>query len=163
MWVCKKFLTRISKILFSSCSYCGNIFYLTDKFSEFYLISFFIVKLQLSSHPFIRKYENTEVDLAAFVRSVFDPTQRLKDLADVSFWYSGFLSASDCALSVHVLLFMENAATDSDLHQLKKNSITRAASSKNSAPFWAFRILADPVNRISHINVFIFTGQNFGF
>ncbi|KAJ8623097.1 hypothetical protein MRB53_031626 [Persea americana] len=38
---------------------------------------------QLSSHPFIRKYENTKVDLAAFVRSVFDPTQRLKDLADM--------------------------------------------------------------------------------
>ncbi|XP_020520748.1 mitogen-activated protein kinase kinase 3 isoform X2 [Amborella trichopoda] len=38
---------------------------------------------QLLSHPFIRKYENIEVDLSAFVRSVFDPTQRLKDLADM--------------------------------------------------------------------------------
>ncbi|KAK6913076.1 Protein kinase domain [Dillenia turbinata] len=38
---------------------------------------------QLLSHPFIRKYEHERVDLAAFVRSVFDPTQRLKDLADM--------------------------------------------------------------------------------
>ncbi|XP_068642507.1 mitogen-activated protein kinase kinase 3 isoform X2 [Aristolochia californica] len=37
---------------------------------------------QLLSHPFIKKYEKTKVDLTAFVRSVFDPTQRLKDLAD---------------------------------------------------------------------------------
>ena len=39
---------------------------------------------QLLSHPFITKYENDEVDLAAFVRGIFDPTQRMKDLADVS-------------------------------------------------------------------------------
>ncbi|XAR51903.1 Mitogen-activated protein kinase kinase [Bertholletia excelsa] len=38
---------------------------------------------QLLSHPFIIKYENVGVDLGAFVRSVFDPTQRLKDLADM--------------------------------------------------------------------------------
>ncbi|KAL1318915.1 hypothetical protein HN51_071193 [Arachis hypogaea] len=38
---------------------------------------------QLLLHPFITKYENAEIDLAAFVRSVFDPTQRLKDLADM--------------------------------------------------------------------------------
>ncbi|EXC20335.1 Mitogen-activated protein kinase kinase 6 [Morus notabilis] len=38
---------------------------------------------QLLSHPFITKYENAQVDLAAFVRSVFDPTQRMKDLADM--------------------------------------------------------------------------------
>lgn len=40
--------------------------------------------MQLLSHPFIKKYENATVDLAAFVRSIFDPTQRMKDLADVS-------------------------------------------------------------------------------
>ncbi|XP_058088207.1 mitogen-activated protein kinase kinase 3 isoform X2 [Magnolia sinica] len=39
--------------------------------------------LQLLSHPFITKYDNTSVDLPAFVRSIFDPTQRLKDLADM--------------------------------------------------------------------------------
>lgn len=39
--------------------------------------------MQLLSHDFIRKYETTEVDLAAFVQNVFDPIQRLKDLADV--------------------------------------------------------------------------------
>ncbi|PRQ54017.1 putative mitogen-activated protein kinase kinase STE-STE7 family [Rosa chinensis] len=38
---------------------------------------------QLLSHPFITKYEKSQVDLAAFVRSVFDPTQRMKDLADM--------------------------------------------------------------------------------
>ncbi|ONI19672.1 hypothetical protein PRUPE_3G290900 [Prunus persica] len=39
--------------------------------------------LQLLSHPFITKYEDSQVDLAVFVRSVFDPTQRMKDLADM--------------------------------------------------------------------------------
>ncbi|XP_020416375.1 mitogen-activated protein kinase kinase 3 isoform X2 [Prunus persica] len=38
---------------------------------------------QLLSHPFITKYEDSQVDLAVFVRSVFDPTQRMKDLADM--------------------------------------------------------------------------------
>ncbi|BAU00976.1 Mitogen-activated protein [Vigna angularis] len=38
---------------------------------------------QLLLHPFIKKYENDKVDLAGFVRSVFDPTQRMKDLADM--------------------------------------------------------------------------------
>lgn len=38
---------------------------------------------QLLSHPFITKYEGAKVDLAAFVRSIFDPTQRMKDLADM--------------------------------------------------------------------------------
>ncbi|BBM99293.1 mitogen-activated protein kinase kinase 3 [Marchantia polymorpha subsp. ruderalis] len=38
---------------------------------------------QLLSHPFIQKYENEQVDLAGFVHSVFDPTERLKDLADM--------------------------------------------------------------------------------
>lgn len=39
---------------------------------------------QLLSHPFITKHEKESVDLAAFVQSIFDPTQRLKDIADVS-------------------------------------------------------------------------------
>ncbi|CAM6128999.1 unnamed protein product [Calypogeia fissa] len=38
---------------------------------------------QLLSHPFIKKYETEEVDLAGFVHSVFDPTERLKELADM--------------------------------------------------------------------------------
>ncbi|XP_028789274.1 mitogen-activated protein kinase kinase 3 [Neltuma alba] len=38
---------------------------------------------ELLRHPFITKYENANVDLAGFVRSVFDPTQRMKDLADM--------------------------------------------------------------------------------
>ncbi|KAI7741362.1 hypothetical protein M8C21_000822 [Ambrosia artemisiifolia] len=38
---------------------------------------------QLLSHPFITKYEDSKVDLAAFVRNIFDPTQRMKDLADM--------------------------------------------------------------------------------
>lgn len=39
---------------------------------------------QLLSHPFITKHEKERVDLASFVHSIFDPTQRLKDIADVS-------------------------------------------------------------------------------
>jgi len=42
------------------------------------------LQLQLLSHPFITKYERAGVDLEEFVQSVFDPTQRMKDLADVS-------------------------------------------------------------------------------
>lgn len=38
---------------------------------------------QLLSHPFITKYQDAGVDLATFVRSIFDPTQRMKDLADM--------------------------------------------------------------------------------
>ncbi|KAM7278182.1 hypothetical protein ACFE04_005316 [Oxalis oulophora] len=38
---------------------------------------------QLLSHPFITKHANTGVDLAAFVRSIFDSTQRMKELADM--------------------------------------------------------------------------------
>ncbi|XP_057983671.1 mitogen-activated protein kinase kinase 3 [Malania oleifera] len=38
---------------------------------------------QLLLHPFITKYEQTGVELAAFVQSVFDPTQRMKDLVDM--------------------------------------------------------------------------------
>ncbi|PKA63904.1 Mitogen-activated protein kinase kinase 6 [Apostasia shenzhenica] len=38
---------------------------------------------ELLSHPFIRKYEMENVDLSAYVCSVFDPVQRLKDMADM--------------------------------------------------------------------------------
>lgn len=38
---------------------------------------------QLLSHPFVKKYENADVELPAFVQSVFDPTERLKDLSDM--------------------------------------------------------------------------------
>nr|GEX28801.1 mitogen-activated protein kinase kinase 3 [Tanacetum cinerariifolium] len=34
------------------------------------------------ARPTAEQYENDEVDLAAFVRGIFDPTQRMKDLAD---------------------------------------------------------------------------------
>lgn len=50
---------------------------------------------QLMSHPFIRKYEKENVDLAAYIRSVFDPTQRLKDIADM--------------LSIHYYLLFDGA------------------------------------------------------
>ncbi|XP_059304169.1 mitogen-activated protein kinase kinase 3 isoform X2 [Lycium ferocissimum] len=39
--------------------------------------------LQLLSHPFITKYSDSAVDLGAFVRGIFDPTQRMKELADM--------------------------------------------------------------------------------
>ncbi|KAL6994391.1 Mitogen-activated protein kinase kinase 3 [Sarracenia purpurea var. burkii] len=38
---------------------------------------------QLLSHPFITKYEDARVDLESFVRSIFDPTQKMKDMADM--------------------------------------------------------------------------------
>uniref|UniRef100_A0A7I4C9W3 mitogen-activated protein kinase kinase n=1 Tax=Physcomitrium patens TaxID=3218 RepID=A0A7I4C9W3_PHYPA len=38
---------------------------------------------QLMSYPFIKKYEDQQIDLAGFVQSVFDPTERLKDLSDM--------------------------------------------------------------------------------
>ncbi|ONM32388.1 Mitogen-activated protein kinase kinase 3 [Zea mays] len=37
---------------------------------------------QLLSHPFIKRYAGTEVDLAAYVKSVVDPTERLKQIAE---------------------------------------------------------------------------------
>ncbi|KAI3464093.1 hypothetical protein Pfo_020756 [Paulownia fortunei] len=38
---------------------------------------------QLLSHPFIAKYEDAGVNLGAFVQSIFDPAQRMKDLVDM--------------------------------------------------------------------------------
>lgn len=38
---------------------------------------------ELLTHPFIRKYEKENVDLAAYVQSVFDPVKKLKDMADM--------------------------------------------------------------------------------
>ncbi|KAL8110061.1 hypothetical protein AgCh_025970 [Apium graveolens] len=38
---------------------------------------------QLLSHPFVKKHDAATVDLAVFVRGIFDPTQRMKDLADM--------------------------------------------------------------------------------
>uniref|UniRef100_A0A804N417 mitogen-activated protein kinase kinase n=1 Tax=Zea mays TaxID=4577 RepID=A0A804N417_MAIZE len=38
---------------------------------------------QLLSHPFIKRYAGTEVDLAAYVKSVVDPTERLKQIAEM--------------------------------------------------------------------------------
>lgn len=58
--------------------------------------------MQLLLHPFITKYEAAKVDLEGFVRSVFDPTQRMKDLADVSSCH--FLSIY--YLSRHAYLFL---------------------------------------------------------
>lgn len=40
--------------------------------------------LQLLSHPFIKRYDKTDVDLAAYVKSVVDPKERLKQIAEVS-------------------------------------------------------------------------------
>lgn len=51
---------------------------------QWYSILLIILILQLLSHPFIKKYENSGVDLREYVRSVFDPTQKLKEIADVS-------------------------------------------------------------------------------
>uniref|UniRef100_A0A0D6R9W7 mitogen-activated protein kinase kinase n=1 Tax=Araucaria cunninghamii TaxID=56994 RepID=A0A0D6R9W7_ARACU len=38
---------------------------------------------QLLQHPFIIKYQNAGVDLSEFVQSIFNPVERLKDLADM--------------------------------------------------------------------------------
>ncbi|GMY26792.1 mitogen-activated protein kinase kinase 3 [Fagus crenata] len=49
---------------------------------------------QQLSHSFIKKYEHSRVDLAAFVQSVFDPTQKMKDLSDVSSLIAELASAA---------------------------------------------------------------------
>ncbi|KAK6123480.1 hypothetical protein DH2020_042769 [Rehmannia glutinosa] len=51
---------------------------------------------KLLSHPFIKKYEDTAVNLEAFVQSIFDPTQRLKDLADDIGWKLAASKACAC-------------------------------------------------------------------
>lgn len=57
--------------------------------------------MQLMSHPFIKKYEGQQVDLAGFVQSVFDPTERLKDLSDVSSYsFSWFENFEECVFSL---------------------------------------------------------------
>ncbi|XP_042042495.1 mitogen-activated protein kinase kinase 3-like isoform X1 [Salvia splendens] len=38
---------------------------------------------KLLSHPFVTKYAETGVNLEEFVQSIFDPTQRMKELADM--------------------------------------------------------------------------------
>jgi len=38
---------------------------------------------QLLSHPFIKRYLKTNVDLASYVKSVVDPTERLKQIAEM--------------------------------------------------------------------------------
>ncbi|XP_020589672.1 mitogen-activated protein kinase kinase 3 [Phalaenopsis equestris] len=38
---------------------------------------------ELLTHPFIKKYEKKSVDLAAYIRKVFDPVQKMKDMADM--------------------------------------------------------------------------------
>ncbi|KAH7682841.1 Mitogen-activated protein kinase kinase protein [Dioscorea alata] len=37
----------------------------------------------LLEHPFLRKYGNSDEELAAYARKVFDPTKRLKEMADM--------------------------------------------------------------------------------
>ncbi|GJM90971.1 hypothetical protein PR202_ga07301 [Eleusine coracana subsp. coracana] len=39
---------------------------------------------QLLSHPFLKRYEKNDVDLEAYVRSVVNPRERLKQIAEVS-------------------------------------------------------------------------------
>ena len=46
--------------------------------------------VQLLTHPFVAKYAKAEVDLPSFVHSVFDPTERLKDLSDVRGGWGGW-------------------------------------------------------------------------
>lgn len=56
-------------------------------FTFFYSLFRLILNvLQLLEHPFLRKYGNSDEELAAYARKVFDPTKRLKEMADVSFW-----------------------------------------------------------------------------
>ncbi|KZV46278.1 mitogen-activated protein kinase kinase 6-like [Dorcoceras hygrometricum] len=38
---------------------------------------------QLLSHPFVTKYEDIGVNLGVFIRGIFDPVERMKDLADM--------------------------------------------------------------------------------
>ncbi|XP_008784973.1 mitogen-activated protein kinase kinase 3 isoform X3 [Phoenix dactylifera] len=66
---------------------------------------------KLLSHPFIRKYENTNVDLAEYVRSVFDPTQRLKEIADMLTVHYYLLFDRADGLWHHTKLFYNESST----------------------------------------------------
>ncbi|XP_010936637.1 mitogen-activated protein kinase kinase 3 isoform X5 [Elaeis guineensis] len=66
---------------------------------------------QLLSHPFIRKYENTNVDLAEYVRSVFDPTQRLKEIADMLIVHYYLLFDRADGLWHHIKTFYNEGST----------------------------------------------------
>lgn len=50
---------------------------------------------KLLSHPFVTKYEDAGVNLEAFIQSIFDPTQRMKDLADMLTIHYYLLYGSD--------------------------------------------------------------------
>ncbi|KAF5479653.1 hypothetical protein F2P56_000457 [Juglans regia] len=74
---------------------------------------------QLLSHPFITKYDHAEVDLAEFVQSVFDPTQRMKDLADM--------------LTIHYYLLFDGPDEQwQHIKTLYKEGSTLSFSGKNS-------------------------------
>jgi hypothetical protein len=48
------------------------------------LIYILKIIMQLLHHPFIKKYEKVNVELSAYIRTIVDPKQRLKEIADVS-------------------------------------------------------------------------------
>ncbi|KAL0014381.1 hypothetical protein SO802_001450 [Lithocarpus litseifolius] len=89
---------------------------------------------QLLSHPFITKYEHSRVDLAAFVQSVFDPTQRMKDLADMlTIHYYLLFDGPDEHLQHIKTLYKEGSTFSfSGKHSVGPNDIFTALSSIRS-------------------------------
>eukprot|EP00850_Spirogloea_muscicola_P006935 SM000034S12689 [mRNA] locus=s34:188028:191701:+ [translate_table: standard] len=66
---------------------------------------------QLLQHPFIRKYENMDVDLPSFIHSVFDPCERLKDLSDMlTIHYYMLFDGPNCSWK-HMESFYRSSST----------------------------------------------------
>nr|POE65811.1 mitogen-activated protein kinase kinase 3 [Quercus suber] len=89
---------------------------------------------QLLSHPFITKYEHSRVDLAAFVQSVFDPTQRMKDLADMLtiHYYLLFDGPDEHLQHIKTLYKEDSTFSFSGKHSVGPNDIFTALSSIRS-------------------------------
>ncbi|KAM1953950.1 hypothetical protein EV2_024129 [Malus domestica] len=76
---------------------------------------------QLLSHPFITKYEDSQVNIGAFARSVFDPTQRMKDLADEYLTLALSLNQHKCARKTLTIKSLERYFRN---HKLKERNLT---------------------------------------
>ena len=57
--------------------------------------------LQLLTHPFILKYKDADVDLAAYIQNVVNPTERLKDLSNVRHVAVPLVFVMDASWPIH--------------------------------------------------------------
>ncbi|KAM1273319.1 hypothetical protein ACFX2H_023233 [Malus domestica] len=80
---------------------------------------------QLLSHPFITKYEDSQVNIGEFARSVFDPTQRMKDLADLQSLFA--YASSRCTSAGYVVLtnIFQRSSSSLQLRNSKTSKLER--------------------------------------